>query len=93
MEPFVLRATRSVPRLGILAGDRIVFDPEAPALLTICRALPNIGVALLAWEDGALESVTASPTPADLRLAVGYLSPPRSVWRPRSRPTHLVRLK
>jgi len=93
MEPFVLRARRSVPRLGIQVNDRIVYDPSNPALLTLCRAIPNIGATLLAWEDGAVEPVTPSPSLEELRLAVGYPSPRRTPWRLRSSRTRLVRLK
>ena len=93
MEPFVLRATRPVPRLGIQINDRIVYDPSNPALLTLCRAIPNVGATLLAWEDGAVEPVTPSPSLEELRLAVGYPSPRRLRVRPRSSPSHLVRLK
>lgn len=90
MEPFVLRARRPVARLGIQVNDRIVFDPSAPTLLTLCRPIPNVGAALLAWEDGAVEPVTPSPSLEELRLAVGYPSPRRLRARPRSTRTHLV---
>lgn|ERR1043166_6046602 len=81
MDPFVLRAVRPVPRLGIQVGDRVIFDPDAPALLTRWRAapIPNIGAALLAYESGALEApdILSRPSAAELRAVVG-LSPPVS---------------
>lgn len=92
MEPFVLRARRAVPRLGIRTNDRIVYDPANPALLTLCRAIPNIGATLLAWEDGAVEPVTPSPSLEELRLAVGYPSRRRTLWRHRSSRSRLALL-
>jgi len=80
MEPFVLRATRSVPRLGILAGDRIVFDSDADSILALWRPIPNIGATLLAWEEGALEAITRPPSPSELRQVVG-LEPVRPASR------------
>lgn len=76
MEPFVLRAVRPVPRLGILVGDHVVFDPAAPSLVTRYRAkaVPNPGAVLLAYEEGALEPAD-SPTPPsvyELRQVVGF---------------------
>lgn len=76
MEPFVLRAVRPVPRLGIQAGDRVIFDPEADAITALWRPIPNTGAALLAWESGALEAVTPPPSPSLFRQTVG-LSPAR----------------
>jgi hypothetical protein len=75
MEPFVLRAVRPVPRLGIRPGDRVIFDPEAPTLLTRWRPspIPNLGAALLVWEDGALEpaGMITPPSASEVRQVVG----------------------
>lgn len=81
MEPFVLRAIRPVPRLGIQAGDRVIFDPEADAITALWRPIPNTGAALLAWESGALEAVTPPPSPSLLRQVAGLsLAQPASLF-------------
>jgi len=57
MAAIVLRAVRPVPRLHLRIGDRVILDPSAPELLTRWRPapVPNIGAALLAFEQGDLE--------------------------------------
>lgn len=89
MEPFVLRAVRPVPRLGIQTGDRIVWEPEDSHFPTICRDVPNTGAVLFAWESGALVAVTPCPQPADLRAAVGLPHPSRGRALHAVRPAHL----
>lgn len=79
-EPFVFRAVRSVPHLGIQLHDRVIFDPEADALVALWRPIPNTGATLLAWEDGALEAITPPPSLSELRQVVG-LPPARPVSR------------
>lgn len=71
MEPFVLIAVADLPRLGIRAGDRVVWEPTDSPYPSLCRDLRNTGAVLLAWELGALQPVTRTPLPADLRAAVG----------------------
>ena len=81
MDPVVLVAVRSLPTLGIRAGDRVVFDPVASPLPSLCRDIPNVGAVLGAFEAGDLVTLTRPVCPADLRLAVasgGRLSEPPS---------------
>ena len=82
MEPFVLRAARAVPRLGIRAGDYVVVQDGTPNLN---RPIPNAGAVLLAYEDGALELISSPPDPLSLRQAVGLASPAPSGRRYRLR--------
>lgn len=94
MDPIVLRAVRPVPRLRIQPGDLVILDPEAPDLLTRWRpkSLPNIGAALLAFEDGALEAECPTPpSSADLARVVG-LSSAGSPSRWRVRPARHLRV-
>lgn len=88
MEPFVLRAVRPVPRLGIQAGDRVVWQPLDSPFPLLLRDIPNAGAVLYAWKSGALEAVTPSPRPEELRAAVGF--PSLSSSRPRRARRHGV---
>ena len=85
MEPVIFRAVRPVFDLGIAIGDRVVFDPNGPALFTRYRPvpIPNPGRVLLEVESGALEPVTlTTPPPSvdEIRQVVGAApSLPRSL--------------
>lgn len=97
MEPGIFIAVRPVYRLGILPGDRIVFDSNGPHLFTRYRpvAIPNPGAVLLAVEEGDLEQVnlpTAGPSFEEIRRVVGESSPPRSFRRGAWRRRHLTLL-
>lgn len=86
MEPVIFRAVRPVFDLGILIGDRVVFDPNSPDLITRYRpvAIPNHGRVLYEIEGGALEPIyPQSPTPSveEMRQAVGAPALARPVGR------------
>lgn len=87
MEPFVLRAGRPVPHLGILEGDRIVFDPDAEAMVTLWRGIPNVGAVLGAYEEGALKMLT----PPSGVLPCAEADPPAPLLR-RAFSAHALRL-
>lgn len=77
-EPFVLRAVKPIPSLHLQVDDLVIFDPQAPHLLTRWRPSkgPDVGAALLAFEEGALEADCATPpSSAELRRVVGLTSP------------------
>lgn len=83
MKPFVLLAVAPVVRLGVQVGDRIIFDPAAPQLLTRWRPtpLPNIGATLLALEDGALVPAESPTPPAPSALRARLFAASRR-WPP-----------
>lgn len=73
MEPFVFRATRPYPHLGLWAGDRLVVEPGHAVPVVLTRKLPpNYGAILGALEEGALEPVNPSQSVEALAAAVGY---------------------
>lgn len=94
-EPFVLRAIRPLPSLDLQVDDLVIFDPQAPHLLTRWRPSkgPDVGAALLAFEEGGLEA--ESPTPpssAELRRVVGSAFPVSPSMPSQSRGQHARRL-
>lgn len=94
MEPFVFRAQRAVPEMGIEPGDLVVVDPGTTRPVTIEREItPNYGRLLGASEAGALDYLTPRQPLAALRQAVGQSPPPSCVASRRPRSRHLRRLK
>ena len=91
MDPIVFRAVRSIPELGIDAGDDVVMNPRAPRLFTHCRRV-DPGAALNAYQLGALQPLAAAPLPADLAAAVGLSAPSPSTPPPPGSP-ELILLK
>lgn len=94
MEPFVFRAQRAVPDLGIQIGDLVVVDPGTVRPVTIERELPaNYGRLLGAAECGDLDYLTPRQPLSALRQAVGQNHPPVFSEPRRRRSRHLYRLK
>jgi hypothetical protein len=94
MEPFVFRAQRAVPDLGIQPGDLVVVDPGTPRPVTLERDLPaNYGRILGEVELGSLDYLTPHRSLSDLRQVVGQRPPSSCASPPRRRGRHLRRLK
>ena len=76
MEPFVFRATRPHPHLGLWTGDQLVVEPGHATPVVLTRQLPpNYGAILLAESLGGLELVTRSLPLEALAAAVGEPCP------------------
>lgn len=94
MEPFVFRAQRAMPELGIEPGDLVVVDPGTERPVTIEREIPaNYGRLLGASETGDLDYLTPRQPLASLRQVVGQNPLPAFAAPRRPRSRHLRRLK